>query len=81
LRAAIVRFDICFAETRQSALGQTLPKGECPKAPSAIREQTRRRPPIADGQPANQYPTATAVERCETDQPGGAHPDRVTTPS
>ena len=40
-----------------------------------------RSPPIADGQPANQYPTATAVQWCETDQPGGAHPDPVTTPS
>jgi hypothetical protein len=39
------------------------------------------KPLIADGQPTNQYPTATAVQRCETDQPGGARADPVTTPS
>jgi hypothetical protein len=38
-------------------------------------------PPNLDVQPAGDRPAATTVERHETDQPGEAHPDPVTTPS
>jgi hypothetical protein len=36
-----------------------------------------RFPPIADGQPANQYPTAAVVERHETEQRGERTPIRL----